>query len=150
MKTQWYKVTYSDGSVQYATECRELYYIDGSGFGCSFSSDVTIEPIDEVPTRWKKTKVGFDFGKWSIDAVVDCNRHWNGWECPYIFAKDAKKLVRRMNNPIDGETWKLKRDGTIVVINDWCSSVDEYKPFIHPFNGELMYDFGGCYTWEQK
>lgn len=91
---QWYKVTRSNGAVQYATKTNDIYYLGGSGFGYKSLDAISIEPIEAIPSDVVKGIANFE-GDEATNMRAYCNPHdtWNGWAKPYIHIDDIPKFI---------------------------------------------------------
>jgi hypothetical protein len=149
-QTQWYKILFKDGRINYATKRYDLYFLGGYGFGHT-DFDAVITPMEGYPPSDDiHTYVCFDSDTMNVfRAIIDKNSRWNGWECPYIHIDDVQKLLDYLCKP-ELECYKYKWDGNDILLTD--SYDDNHESRIEPsiIDGETYYFFGGeGFTFEQ-
>ena len=151
IQTQWYEVLRHDGSKQYAIKDNGKYYLYGSGFGIGKFDAISVTPIDGCPPKeYSETYVCFDNDLNNVfKAIVDDNRLWNGFECPFIHSDDIHKLLKYLCNQ-EWECYSYKWDGDDILLT--CSYHDSHVSRIEPstIKGEKYYYFGNDgFTFEK-
>lgn len=152
---EWYAIHRHNGVVQYATKYDELYYINGSGFGIKSFDAKKVQRINGYPPQ------KLEVGTVHLDnlnhyrGIVDVNHKWNGWECPWILAKDIKRFIKEMNLYTDecgiGNHFEL--DGGVLRITDteepsWWE--EQPKQIILGHECYYLGNIGWCFEFKTK